>query len=149
MTLKSTLHFSLQGACMLTRRHFLGSMAAGMVGGRLLTAADPVRPERKRLAVVTTVWTYRSHAWHMAERFLHGYPRQGKWHRPEFDVVAAYVDQKPDGDLSRSRSEEFGFPIYPTIAETLRCGGDKMAVDAVLIIGEHGEYPNNEFGQKK
>jgi hypothetical protein len=134
---------------MLTRRRFIGSLAAGMAGSRLLCAADPVRSERKKLAVVTTVWTYHSHAWHMAERFLHGYPRQGKWHRPAFEVVAAYVDHKPEGDLSRSRSEEFGFPIYPTIAQTLRCGGDKMAVDAVLIIGEHGDYPNNEFGQKK
>jgi len=51
--------------------------------------------------------------------------------------------------LSRSRSEEFGFPIYPTIAETLRCGGNRLAVDAVLTIGEHGDYPNNEFEQKK
>lgn len=134
---------------MLTRRHFLGTLAAATAGGRLLCAADPVRSARKKLAVVTTVWTYRSHAWHMAERFLHGYPRQGKWHRPPFEVVAAYVDQKPEGDLSKGRSEEFGFPIYPTIAEALRCGGDKMAVDAVLIIGEHGDYPNNEFGQKK
>ena len=120
-----------------------------MVGGTLVSAAGPAQRTRKKLAVVTTVWTYKSHAWHMAERFLQGYPHQGTWHRPEFDVVAAYVDQKPEGDLSKSRSEEFGFPIYPTIAETLRCGGDKMAVDAVLIIGEHGDYPNNEFGQKK
>jgi hypothetical protein len=120
-----------------------------MVGGTLLSAAEPTQGLRKKLAVVTTVWTYHSHAWHMAERFLHGYPHQGKWHRPAFDVVAAYVDQKPEGDLSRSRSEEFGFRIYPTIAETLRLGGDKMAVDAVLIIGEHGDYPTNEFGQKK
>ncbi len=134
---------------MLSRRHFLGSMAAGMVGGTLISAAEPTKGARKKLAVVTTVWTYMSHAWHMAERFLHGYPHQGKWHRPEFEVVAAYVDQKPEGDLSKNRSDEFGFRIYPTIAETLRCGGDKMAVDAVLIIGEHGEYPNNEFGQKK
>src|SRR6476620_347659 len=130
---------------MLTRRTFLGAASAA-----LLPAAGAARQPaaKKRLAVVTTVWTYRSHAWHMAERFLHGYPHQGKWHRPPFDVVAAYVDQKPEGDLSKSRSEEFGFPIYPTIAEALRRGGDKMAVDAVLIIGEHGDYPNNEFGQK-
>jgi hypothetical protein len=134
---------------MLTRRTFLGTVAAGMAGGSLLCAAESTKEARKRLAVVTTVWTYHSHAWHMAERFLHGYPHQGKWHRPPLEVVAAYVDQKPEGDLSKSRSEEFGFPIYHTIAETLRCGGDKMAVDAVLIIGEHGEYPNNEFGQKK
>jgi hypothetical protein len=85
----------------------------------------------------------------MAERFLHGYPIRGKWHHPDFEVVAAYVDQKPEGDLSRSRAEEFGFRIYPTIAETLRNGGDKLAVDAVLIIGEHGDYPVNEYGQKE
>jgi hypothetical protein len=37
--------------------------------------------------------------------------------------------------------------VYPTVAEALRCGGDKLAVDAVLIIGEHGNYPRNEKGQ--
>src|SRR5437867_8204879 len=60
-----------------------------------------------------------------------------------------YVDQHREGDLSLKRSEEFGFPIFKTIAEAVRCGGDKLAVDAVLIIGEHGNYPNNEIGQKK
>src|SRR6267154_2590914 len=134
---------------MISRRGFLGAVTAGVAGGPWLSAAEPPKQGRKKLAVVTTVWTYHSHAWHMAERFLNGYPIRGKWHRPEVEVVAAYVDQKPEGDLSRARSEEFGFRIYPTIAETLRCGGDKMAVDAVLIIGEHGEYANNEFGQKK
>src|SRR5205085_3918407 len=27
------------------------------------------------------------------------------------------------------------------------CGGERLAVDAVLIIGEHGRYPRNEMGQ--
>jgi hypothetical protein len=83
----------------------------------------------------------------MAERFLHGYPVGGTWHRPSFDVVSAYVDQTPDGDLSRGRAKEFGFTVYPTIAAALRCGGDKLAVDAVLVIGEHGKYPRTELGQ--
>src|SRR5262249_383118 len=82
------------------------------------------------------------------ERFLAGYPIDGRWHRPPFDVVAAYVDQHPKGDLSHDRAREFGFPIYPTIAETLRAGGDKLAVDAVLVIGEHGNYPPDAIGQK-
>jgi hypothetical protein len=102
---------------------------------------------KKKLAVVTTVWTYRTHAWHMAERFLHGYPAGGKWHRPPIEVVSAYVDQTPEGDLSRDRAKEFGFTIYPTIGEALRCGGDRLAVDAVLVIGEHGKYPRNDIGQ--
>ena len=62
-------------------------------------------------------------------------------------VVSLYVDQKPEGDQSAARAKEFGFQVYPTIAETLRCGGSKLAVDAVLIIGEHGDYPRNEKGQ--
>ena len=134
---------------MVTRRSFLGSVTAGLVMAPQLLVANHPAAQRKRLAVVTTEWRFHSHAWHMAERFLVGYPVGGHWHRPPFDVVAAYVDQKPDNDLSRKRSEEFGFPIYPTIAETLRCGGEKLAVDGVLIIGEHGDYPLSEYGQTR
>ncbi len=135
---------------MLNRRSFLGTVGAGIVGvNQLASAIEPAASPRKRLAVITTEWKYHTHAWHMPERFLHGYPIKGKWHRPTLDIVAAYVDQHPDGDLSRSRADEFGFKIYPTIAETLRCGGDRLAVDAVLIIGEHGTYPKSEFEQTK
>ena len=55
----------------------------------------------------------------------------------------------PANDLSRKRSAEFGFPIYPTIAEALRRGGKELAVDAVLIIGEHGDTRRTSIGQKK
>ena len=135
---------------MLSRRSFIGALGLGMVGGgQFASAVEPARGSRKRLAIITTEWRYHSHAWHMPERFLHGYPINGQWHRPALDVVSAYVDQKPDNDLSRGRAEEFGFKIYPTIAETLRCGGDKLAVDAVLIIGEHGNYPKSEYEQTK
>jgi len=133
---------------MLSRRSFLAATSASLAGAAFSHAQQPSQ-SKKRLAVVTTLWNYRSHAWHMAERFLHGYPRGGAWHRPPIEVVAAYVDQRPEGDLSGKRSEEFGFPIYKTVAEALRCGGGKLAVDAVLLIGEHGDYPKNEFGQKQ
>jgi hypothetical protein len=102
---------------------------------------------RKRLAIVATVWRYLSHAQHMGDRFLVGYPWEGKWHRPAIDVVALYVDQKPRDDQSALRARDFGFVVYPTITEALRCGGAKLAVDAVSIIGEHGNYPRNEKGQ--
>ncbi len=149
---------------MFTRRSLLKAVGAGVVGSGCgvigsdclnagcsaeATVIEPYTAGRRRLAVVTTEWRYHSHAWHMAERFLVGYPSNGQWHRPQLDVVAAYVDQQPENDLSRQRAAEFGFPIYPTIAETLRCGGDKLAVDGVLIIGEHGEYELSEFGQTK
>ena len=101
----------------------------------------------KRIAIVTTIWKYLSHAQHMGDRFLIGYPLNGRWHKPDIKVVSLYVDQKPAGDQSQERAKEFGFSVYPTIAGTLRCGGDKLAVDAVVIIGEHGDYPHNELGQ--
>ncbi len=101
----------------------------------------------RRIAIVTTIYRYLSHGQHIGDRFLVGYPREGQWHRPDMKVVSLYVDQKPDGDLSGERAREFGFTVYPTIAEALRCGGDTLAVDAVLIVGEHGNYPRNEKGQ--
>jgi hypothetical protein len=101
----------------------------------------------KRIAVVTTVYRYLSHAQHLVDRFLVGYPRDGAWHRPDMKVVSLYVDQKPEGDQSPARAKEFGFELYPTIAETLRCGGSRLAVDAVVVIGEHGQYARNEKGQ--
>jgi hypothetical protein len=101
----------------------------------------------KRIAVITTVYKYLSHAQHEADRFLVGYPRNGRWRRPDMKIGSLYVDQKPAGDLSAGRAREFGFQVYPTIPEALRCGGDKLAVDAVMIIGEHGNYPRNEKGQ--
>ena len=134
------------------RRAFLGTLGAGFLGASLPLGSGPARAAtaerpRRRLAVITTTWRYKSHAWHMAERFLVGYPSNGVWHHPPIAVGAAYVDQQKDNDLSRQRSAEFKFPIYPTIAEALRCGGKQLAVDAVLIIGEHGDYPLSEFGQ--
>jgi hypothetical protein len=129
---------------MINRRDFLGALGGGFAAASL--ARGNAR-ERKRLAIVTTEWRFHSHAWHMGTRFLVGYPIEGRWHRPPLEVVSAYVDQEPENDLSRRRAREFGFTIYPSIAEALRCGGDKLAVDAVLVIGEHGKYPRNDLGQ--
>ncbi|MDQ6664389.1 MAG: hypothetical protein M3Z23_08345 [Acidobacteriota bacterium] len=123
---------------MLTRRAFIGSVAVAP-----LTAQQTP----KRIAIVTTIYRYLSHGQHIGDRFLVGYPHNGEWHHPNMKVVSLYVDQKSDGDLSAERAREFGFNVYPSIAEALRCGGDRLAVDAVLIVGEHGDYPKNEKGQ--
>jgi hypothetical protein len=125
---------------MLNRRHFL--QTAGVTAAAAYAQGGP-----KRIAIVTTIYRYLSHGQHMGDRFLVGYPLNGAWHKPATEVVSLYVDQKPEGDLSEARAKEFGFKVYPTIAEALRCGGSKLAVDGVLIIGEHGNYPRNEKGQ--
>jgi hypothetical protein len=124
---------------MITRRTFIASATATPLLAR--------QSAPKRIAIITTIYKYLSHAQHMGDRFLIGYPFNGAWHKPNVKVVSLYVDQKPEGDLSQERAKEFGFNVYPTIAETLRAGTGKLAVDAVLIIGEHGDYPRNEKGQ--
>jgi len=123
----------------ITRRGFIQTAA-------LAPAAFAQQPP-KRIAIVTTVYKYLSHAQHIGDRFLIGYPFAGEWHKPNIKVVSLYVDQKPSDDLSAARAGEFGFQVYPTIAEAVCCGGSKLAVDAVVIIGEHGDYPKNEKGQ--
>ncbi len=101
----------------------------------------------KRIAVVATVYKYLSDAQHIADRFLVGYPVRGAWHRPDMQVVSMYIDQRPEDDLGGARATEFGCTVYSSIAEALRCGGEKLAVDAVLLIAGQGDYPRNEKGQ--
>jgi len=130
------------------RGRLLLAAALAVVGPLAPAAAEGTAPApKKKIAIVATLWAYLSHGQHMGDRFLTGYPRHGAWHESQLEVAAAYVDQKPDSDLSARRAAEHGFVVYPTIAEALRCGGDKLAVDGVVIIGEHGQYPKNAKGQ--
>src|SRR5262249_49137816 len=61
--------------------------------------------------------------------------------------VALYTDQVPKNDLSRQLADKYKVPIYGTIHEALCRGGRTLAVDGVVIIGEHGQYPFNDKGQ--
>ena len=110
--------------------------------------------DRPKIAAITTVYHKYSHTQHIVDRFLEGYGWNGRHHRPEMDLVSLYVDQvAPDPeasspDLSRDREERFSqLTIYPTVADALTLGGSDLAVDGVLLIGEHGNYARNEKGQ--
>jgi hypothetical protein len=104
--------------------------------------------DRPKLAAVVTTYFKFSHAQHIVDRFLYGYGWMGTHHRPPMDLVSLSVDQVGKGDLSRSRGEQFpSMRICPTIAEALTLGGSKLAVDGVVVVGEHGDYPRNEKGQ--
>jgi hypothetical protein len=107
-------------------------------------AANPLQ----RVAAICTVYYPLSHADVFLGRLLEGYRLNGVSHRPRLELAAMYVDQFPANDMARDLAAEYGFRIYPSIAEALRCGGKRLAVDGVAIIGEHGEYPVNEKGQR-
>ncbi|HHZ93295.1 TPA: hypothetical protein EYN98_01245 [Candidatus Poribacteria bacterium] len=106
--------------------------------------------ERPKIAAVVTIYHKYSHAQHIVDRFLEGYGWESRHHYPEMDLVSLYVDQVGDNDLSQERAKRFpSMKIYPTVAEALTLGGDSLAVDGVLLIGEHGDYPTNEKGQRQ
>lgn len=135
----------------LTRRRFV-SKAAGMIGlsacfPSVLIGAGGKGRGRKTIALLATEVRKHSHAQHFIDRFLEGYGWEGRHYHPEVELAGLFVDQFPSGDLSRDRARRFGVPIFPTIAETLTLGTSKLAVDGVVIIGEHGRYPRNSKGQ--
>lgn len=106
------------------------------------------RQRRPKLAAIVTVYRKYSHAQHIVDRFLDGYGWNGAYHHPPMDLVALYVDQVGPDDLSRERAARFpAMIIYPTIAEALTQGTNQLAVDGVVIVGEHGDYPRNAKGQ--
>jgi hypothetical protein len=134
-----------------TRREaVVGTLAAWGIARGVLRADGEAsrRSGRPRVAAVVTEYRKMSHGQGIVDRFLEGYGWGGRHRRPEVDVVALYVDQRPEGDLSGERAARHsGLTIYPTIADALTRGGSELAVDGVLIIGEHGNYPRNAKGQ--
>ena len=106
--------------------------------------------ERPQIAAIVTIYHKYSHAQHIVDRFLEGYGWESRHHYPEMDLVSLYVDQVGDNDLSEERAKRFPLmKIYPTVAEALTLGRDSLAVDGVLLIGEHGDYPTNQKGQRQ
>ena len=125
-----------------TRRSFLMAGAAAAATAHAAPTAG-----RKKVALIATVMFKNSHAMHFVDRLAMGYVWAGQWLPPRTDLVSLYIAQFPETDLARGRSERYHIPIYTSIAEALTLGTGKLAVDGVVLIGEHGKYPENEKGQ--
>lgn len=138
-----------QSPVSLTRRGFLEASSAALLGGTLLAADDPPKrpPVRKpRVATINSIYRLRSHAYHIAGRFIFGYNRNGFHHQPAFDLVRMWNHQQPKDDLGPTVCKAHNIELTKTIPEAL--GADKgLDVDAVLLIIEHGDYPLNDRGQ--
>lgn len=147
-----------QGPRFRSRREFLRQTAALLGAGAFHQLAGQEIPfrtrpprldtaNRKPLAVLTTVYRPMSHSYHIAGRFIFGYPLQGKFHVPEHYVHTMYVDQFRANDLARELAKEHNIRLCRSIDEALTLGTGKLVVDGVLHIAEHGDYPTNEKGQ--
>lgn len=132
-----------------SRRQWLHDLAAGgaalLAAPTWLPAAVPTKP---RVAAVFTEMQYLAHAHHLVEPLLGPYLFNGQLFEPRCQLVSMFADQFPERDWARQVSRDYGIPLYKTIDEALCVGGRELAVDAVLVVGEHGDYPENELGQQ-
>ncbi|MFC4807945.1 hypothetical protein [Paenibacillus sp. GCM10023250] len=93
---------------------------------------------RKKVAAIVTEYRLNAHAEVIIGRLL------GKLgYRPQVEVSALYLDQMPPNDLGLAEASAAGVPVVRTIAEAITSD-----TDAVLLIGEHGDYPWNAKRQK-
>ena len=116
----------------LTRRQALGALAAAAA------------PARKPIALIITEYRQNAHADVIGTRLLEGYEWDGKRREPSVRVMSMFTDQKPQNDMSRAMAAKHKVIVYDTVHDALTLGGDKLAVEGVVLIGEHGAYPYNE-----
>ncbi|MEO6906470.1 MAG: hypothetical protein ABI210_01140 [Abditibacteriaceae bacterium] len=110
---------------------------------------------RPRLAVITPVYFSPSHSDVIVSRWLEPLPtdKQFGWpsaghDKPRTEIASLYIAQFPENDIGRETAAKYHVPLYSSIRDALTLSTDKLAVDGVLLIGEHGDYPANEWGQK-
>jgi hypothetical protein len=131
---------------MLSRRTLLkGSSLAALAGATRPLWAEPER--RLKVAAIFTELRLRSHAYNILSNLMGTCLFRGQQVDPRVEVAAFYADQFPARDMAREASRRLQVPLYASIDEALCRGGKELAVDAVLLIGEHGDYPFNELGQ--
>src|SRR5438876_1812577 len=107
-----------------------------------LTSPAPV----KNVAAIVTVYHHNSHADMIVSRLLQTDTLDGKGKESPLKLVSLYTDQKPADDISRLLAASHRFRISETIEDALTLGTGRLAVDGVLLIAEHGDYPKSPTG---
>lgn len=110
--------------------------------------SDGEQPPRLRIAAIVTTFFPNSHAGVIVDKFLRGFPTDEGVIPPRTEIASLFIDQIHDRDVGRQLAHEFDIPLYESIRDALTLGGDELAVDAVLLIGEHGDYPRTILGQE-
>src|SRR5262245_35623205 len=132
----------------ITRRDSLKVVAASVCGGGMLPVAarEPRRIEPRLVAAVITVYEAGSHADVLIGKILEGWKQDGG-PGPALKLASMYVDQFPRQDLARKLAKRYNVPLFDTIEKAVTVGGDRIPVEGVISIGEHGDYPWNKRQQ--
>jgi hypothetical protein len=105
------------------------------------------RVEEPKLAGLATVYYQNSHADLILGRMLEGYSLDDQGEYPKLKLASLYVAQYPDNDKSRVLAAKHSVPIFPNARQALVNQSDRLAVDGVMLIAEHGVYPESDTGQ--
>jgi hypothetical protein len=107
----------------------------------------PAATRVPRVAALVTAYYHNSHADVIVSRLLETMTLDDKGERPALRLASLYVDQPDRSSVGLEIARAHHIPIYKTPAEALTLGGKSLAVDGVLLIGEHGRYPLSNTGQ--
>jgi hypothetical protein len=141
---------TVESASLLTRREMLGM--AGMAGLTALAgvgtgAVAQTSQKRPRIACLISYWGLpTSHADWIVNKLIDGYWWQGAYTPSRVDVVAVYINQLDTSLLGQKVCKAKGIPIFKTVGEAVTMGGKELAVDGVVIVCEHGNYPTDLKG---
>ena len=133
----------------ITRRNWLTGVAATTLGSGFATlaVADTVKLTKpKSVAAVLTAYEKGLHADVLIGKIVEGWKQDGGA-GPALKLASMYVEQFTDKDLARAMAKKYDVPLFDTIEKAVTVGSDRIPVDGVISIGEHGSYPSNDRGQ--
>ena len=100
-----------------------------------------IAQSRPRIACLASFWgATSSHADWIITKLIDGYWWQSAHTLSRVDVASIYLHQHDTSLLGQKVAAAKGIPVFRTVAEALTLGGDELAVDGVVIVGEHGNY---------
>jgi hypothetical protein len=133
----------------ITRRDWLAGATASLALGAF---AGPTRangfekPKPKSVAAVVTAYEKGLHADVLIGKILEGWQQDGGG-GPALTLASMYIEQFTVNDIGRTLAKKYAVPLFDTIEKAVAVGGDRIPVDGVISIGEHGTYPWNDNEQ--
>ena len=147
----SVIADTIDSNALFTRREMLSMVGlAGMTAltGNTVGAAAQIAPRRPRIACLVSYWgAPGSHADWIIDKLMDGYWWHGAYTPSRVDVVSVYIQQLDTSLLGQKVCRSKNIPIFKTVGEAVTLGGKDLAVDGVVIVAEHGNYPTNQKGQ--
>ena len=142
---RSPITEATESTTLFSRREMLG--VTGMAGLAALTGVAPrltaqAGQKKPRIACLVSYWGLpTSHADWIVNKLIDGYWWKGAATPSQVEVVSVYINQFDTSLLGQKVCKAKNIPIFKTVGEAVTLGGKELAVDGVVIVAEHGNYP--------